>query len=90
MKARQGQKQQKDLFELLPDAISTFRKNIIDPFFSWTSQSTDEAQPLRAEIYTEEQLEQHAISLAQKHVLIVKHPAEQLLKRLSENEKIFT
>ncbi len=88
MKASQRKKQQKDLFELLPDAISRFRKNIIDPFFSWTSESTDEAQPLRAEIYTEEQLEQHAISLAQKHVLIVKHPAEQLLKRLSENEKI--
>lgn len=88
MKARQSKGSQKDLFELLPDAISRFRKNVIDPFFSWTSNTADESQPLRAEIYTEEQLELHAISLAGKHVLISKHPSEQLLGRLSENERI--
>jgi cyclic beta-1,2-glucan synthetase len=76
------------VFELLPDAISRFRKNIIDPFFTRFSDSNNESQPLRAEIYTEEQLEQHAVDIARRHTLIEKHPAEQLLKRLSENEKI--
>lgn len=88
MKADQRNKQQKDLFEMLPQAIASFKKNIIDPFFSIGNDGTDESLPLRAEIYTEEQFEQHAKSLAAKHTLITKEPSEQLLKRLAENESL--
>ncbi|MEP7268462.1 MAG: glucoamylase family protein [Saprospiraceae bacterium] len=47
-----------------------------------------ERQPLRAEIYTKEKMEQHAASLAKKHVLVTQFASEQLLKRLAENEQI--
>ena len=79
---------QKDLFKLLPQAILKFKKNIIEPFFTGNDNMVDESLPLRSEIYTEEQLELHAKGLAQKHFLISKHPSEQLLKRLAENENI--
>ena len=89
MKADQRKKQQKDLFEMLPQAIAKFKKNVIEPFFSIGSNGTDnESLPLRAEIYTEEQLDQHARTLARRHTLITKEPSEQLLKRLAENESI--
>ena len=85
MKAAQRTKQQKDLFEMLPQAIAKFKKNVIEPFFSIGSNGTDESLPLRAEIYTEEQLDQHAKTLAKRHTLITKEPSEQLLKRLAES-----
>ncbi len=88
MKADQRKKQQNDLFEMLPQAIAKFKKNVIEPFFSIGSNGTDESLPLRAEIYTEEQLDQHAKALAKRHTLITKEPSEQLLKRLAENESI--
>ena len=34
MKADQRKKKQADLFEMLPQAISKFKKNIFEPFFS--------------------------------------------------------
>ena len=88
MKADQRKRNQKDIFEMLPEAITRFKKNLIDPFFTAGTNGVDESLPLRAEIFTAEQLEQHAISLAKKHVLISKEPSEQLLKRLAENESI--
>src|SRR5688500_7595718 len=88
MKADQRKKQQNDLFEMLPQAIAKFKKNVIEPFFSIGSNGTDESLPLRAEIFTEEQLDQHAKALARRHTLITREPSEQLLKRLAENESI--
>ncbi len=52
---------------------------------------TDDArkkQPFRAEIFTKEKMEQHAVSLAKKHVPVLQEVPEQLLKRLAENEQI--
>ncbi len=90
MKADQRKRQKKDLFEMLPQAIHKFKKNMIEPFFSSGVNGTHEniLLPLRAEIYTEEQLDQHAKTLAGKHVLITTAPSEHLLKRLAENESI--
>ena len=88
MKENKKNGNQKDLFKLLPQAILKFKKNIIEPFFTGNDNMVDESLPLRSEIYTEEQLELHAKGLAQKHFLISKHPSEQLLKRLAENENI--
>ena len=89
MNADQRKKRKKDLFEMLPQAISKFKKNIIEPFFTDTrKKNANESLPLRSEIYTEEQLEHLAKTLAAKHTLITQEPSEQLLKRLAENESI--
>lgn len=90
MKADQRKNRPKEIFEMLPQAIASFKKNIIDPIFgdNWSEKYADERPPLRSELFTEEQLEHHARGLAAKHMLISEHPSEQLLKRLAENEKI--
>src|SRR5437868_2379562 len=79
-----------DLLELLPQAVSKLKKNIIDPFFGENNNGkyADERPPLRSEIFTKEKLENHAVTLAKRHVLVYKQTSEQLLKRLAENEKI--
>lgn len=78
-----------NIFEVLPQAIEKFRKNIIDPFFKTSDSDNDEeSSPLRAEIFTEEQLAQHARTLANRHVVSLTSTAEHLLKRLDENESI--
>ncbi len=75
---------------MLPQAISAFKKNMIEPFFGEhkNAKYVNERPPLRSELYTEEQLKQHARFLSKRHTLISGHPSEQLLKRLAENEKI--
>ncbi|MES2431885.1 MAG: glucoamylase family protein [Bacteroidota bacterium] len=80
----------KDLFEILPDAIAVFKRNMIEPFFGENKNGkyNDERPPLRSELFTEEQLKQHAKAISKKHTLISGHPSELLLKRLAENEKI--
>ncbi|MES2892936.1 MAG: glucoamylase family protein [Bacteroidota bacterium] len=90
MKADQRKNRPKEIFEMLPQAITSFKKNIIEPIFgdNWNEKYADERPPLRSELFTEEQLEQHAKGLAARHLLISEHPSEQLLKRLDENEKI--
>ena len=90
MKVYQGKNRQKDLFEMLPHAINALKKNIIDPFFgsAGNSQNPNEKLPLRSELFTEEQLEQHAMALAKKHSLLSANPSEHLLKRLAENETL--
>ncbi|MEO7984654.1 MAG: hypothetical protein ABI688_11275, partial [Bacteroidota bacterium] len=88
MSQNQTKNNQKAFFELLPQAIAKLKRNIIDPFFAGRNDVEDEGLPLRAEIFTEEQLEQHAKALSQKHTVVSKFPAEQLLKRLAENESI--
>ena len=88
MQTKQRKNKQKDIFEMLPDAISRVKKNLIEPFFSSGNNEAEDSMPLRAEIFTEEQLDHHARALAKRHILISKEPSEQLLKRLAENENI--
>src|SRR6187431_1474488 len=48
----------------------------------------NEKSPLREELFSTEQLQQYAASLAETHVLSTEPATEQLLKRLDENEAI--
>ena len=87
-----NQRKDKDngVFEILPQAIISIKKNLIDPFIGdgVDGKKTDESLPLRSELFTEEQLELHAVSLARKHRLTTTEQTEQLLKRLASNEEI--
>src|SRR6516162_2877254 len=47
-----------------------------------------EKGPLRAELFTAEQMEQYAKNLAKSHILTPDRHPEQLLRRLAENEEI--
>ena len=88
MKAFPGKNEQNDIFEMLPKAISVLKKNIIRPFISsnLVEKYTNERPPLRAELFSAEQIEVYAKKLARNHSLISAKPSEQLLKRLAENE----
>jgi len=46
----------------------------------------DEELPLRAELLSRDQMQQHGRTLAASHKLTAKHPSERLLARLIENE----
>lgn len=80
----------KEIFKILPGAIAALKKNLIEPVFgdNITGKTSEEKLPLRSELFTEEQLEKYALSLAERHTLLSKNTAENLLKRLDENEKI--
>ena len=58
---------------LLPLAIAKLKKNIIDPFLGENNNSKylNERAPLRAEIFTREKLEQHAVTIAKRHVVLI-------------------
>ncbi|MEO6452823.1 MAG: glucoamylase family protein [Ginsengibacter sp.] len=86
----QKENKTKEIFKILPGVIAALKKNLIEPVFgdNLTEDNNDEKLPLRSELFTEEQLERHAIALAEKHTLLSKNPSENLLKRLAENEKI--
>ena len=90
MMSKQRKNQQTDLFEMLPQAIAALKKNIIEPIFgeNRSDKYANKRPPLRSELFTELQLEQHASAISRKHQLILGHPSEQLLKRLAENENI--
>lgn len=93
MKASNTTKAGKERFyEIVPQAISAIKKNIIIPLFSenLVQKYSNEKQPLRSELFTLQQLEQHARSLAQKHILTESKSSEKMLKRLGENEDILT
>ena len=45
-------------------------------------------EPLRAELYGSEQMEQQAMLLARTHKLAVKKTPDRLLKRLADNERV--
>ncbi|MFT3705746.1 MAG: glucoamylase family protein [Agriterribacter sp.] len=80
------------LYDLVPQALSALKKNIITPLFSDNlfQKYADEKAPLRSELFTLQQLEQHARALASRHILTKGKPSEKMLKRLSENESILT
>lgn len=91
MKASNNTKPGKEkLYELVPHAISAIKKNIITPLFSDNlfQKYANEKQPLRSGLFTLQQLEHHARSLAARHMLTESRPSEKMLKRLSENEDI--
>jgi cyclic beta-1,2-glucan synthetase len=87
---KRGKKNDSAIFELLPQAVAAFKKNMIDPFIGDGKEIkyANERPPLRSELFTEEQLKQHAVAISKKHLLLTERPSEQLLKRLDENEKI--
>ncbi len=70
--------------DLLSHLRAYFQKNSI------TRKDTDETPPLRSELFTKHQMEQHAESLALLHQLDYNQAPEQLIKRLSENEEVLT
>ena len=72
MKVLRRKNNKNDFLELLPQAIASLKKNIIEPFFGENNNGkyVDERPPLRSEIFTKEKLEQHAITLAKRHVLV--------------------
>ena len=90
MDAYRKKKKDKAIFEILPAAVAALRKTMIEPLFgqSKDTESVNENPPLRAELFTELQLQQHARTISQNHKLISDRPSEQLLRRLSDNEKI--
>ena len=79
-----------DLFQLLPQAIAGLRKTIIDPLLGDNNidKYANEQPPLRSEIFTQEKLEAHAVTIAKRHELTSEKTEERLLKRLAENENI--
>ena len=82
-------KTEQDIFEILPQAIAAFKKSMIAPFLGeGRDKYINDRPPLRGELFTEEQLKQHARVISKNHELISDHPSEQLLKRLAENERI--
>jgi cyclic beta-1,2-glucan synthetase len=87
---RNTKKNDTAIFEILPHAVAAFKKNLIDPFLGEhkSAKYSNERLPFRSELFTEEQLKQHALAISKKHVLISGQPSELLLKRLAENEKI--
>lgn len=90
MKFPKRKTQSSDIFEILPQAIATLKKNIFIPFFGYNRirEYANEKPPFRSELFTEEQLERYAITLAKSHTDVRENTAEQLLKRLAENEDI--
>ena len=81
----------KDVFsEILPQAILVLKKTIIDPLLGdkVMRKYANEKSPLRSELFSSEQLQQHAVKLAKSHKLSQGKSSEQLLKRLAANEEV--
>ena len=58
-------------------------------FFPKLAQNRDvEETPLRAELFSADQMEEHGKTLAAMHLLDDRHVPERLLSRLAENEKV--
>lgn len=81
---------QKDVFEILPNALAKLRKNIRVSFLGgdWNSRYEKERPLQSAELFTDEQLENYAKTLAKTHAAVYEQPSEHLLKRLAENEAV--
>lgn len=90
MASTQKENKPKEIFKILPGAIASLKKNIIEPVFgeNRNGNNYDEKLPLRSELFTEEQLKRYAIALAEKHTALSTNASESLLKRLDENEQI--
>jgi len=74
------------------------KSNAIDELFfplrqyfqkdSLNREDVNEKPPLRSELFSTDQMDQHAIQLATSHVVTHDEAPEQLLKRLADNEEI--
>jgi len=75
---------------MLPQAISALKKSVLDPLFgdNLMRKYANEKSPLRSELFSSGQMQQHAVKLARSHKLTEGEPSEQLLKRLAENETV--
>jgi len=67
--------------DFLSNLRTYFQKNIARKY-------ADEQPPLRSELFTTDQMEQHAKFLAGSHELSYEQAPEQLVKRLSDNEEV--
>jgi cellobiose phosphorylase len=56
--------------------------------FRSQAQQADEERPLRSELFSADQMEQHGKSLAASHTLTPRRGADQLLPRLAANESV--
>ncbi len=54
----------------------------------WPQFSADEEPPLRSELFSADQMEQHGQSLAARHALAPGRAADKLLARLADNESV--
>ena len=70
------------LDEILSPLLQRFQKD------NFVREDVNEKPPLRSELYSTEQMEQHAQHLAATHALGTNQGPELLLKRLAENEAI--
>jgi cyclic beta-1,2-glucan synthetase len=68
--------------ELLLPLLPTFKKD------KFTHEEVNENPPLRSELFSKEQMEQHAHYLARTHSLHTKRSPELLLRDLSSNQEI--
>src|ERR1044071_6709325 len=76
------------------------KSNAIDELFSplrqyfqkdsFNREDVNEKPPLRSELFSTDQMDQHASQLATSHVVTHEEAPEQLLKRLADNEEILT
>jgi len=84
-------KRQRDILsDMLPQAMSVLKKSILDPLFgdNLMRKYANEKSPLRSELFSSGQMQEHAMKLARSHKLTEGEPSEQLLKRLAENESV--
>ncbi len=72
------------LYANLPALTTSLRKQA-GPREPW-----DDEPPLRSELFSAQQMEQHGAALAQSHQLSPAHAQNQLLKRLAENERVLS
>ncbi len=75
---------------MLPKAIASITKTILQPFLAddFLKKYAKEKPPLRSELFSIEQLQLYAKTLANNHPLSIGPPAELLLKRLADNESL--
>lgn len=71
-----------DIDELLLPLLPSFKKD------NFTHQEVTKNPPLRSELFSQEQMESHAQTLANSHALSSAPSKELLLRNLSENEDI--
>ena len=72
----------KSIFGNLSHLLARFRGN------SQTQKCADTEPPLRSELFSSEQMEQHGKTLAGLHKLGLEHARDRLLTRLAENEGV--
>ncbi|HZI53273.1 MAG TPA: cyclic beta 1-2 glucan synthetase, partial [Chitinophagaceae bacterium] len=70
----------------LQDILSQFRISVLGD--NLMRKYNNEKSPLRSELFSTDQMEQYAKTLAASHSVIIERAPEQLLTRLAENEEM--